>query len=167
VTDILFKTKDYLFSYRVSGILVRDGKVLLQKPTNDGSYAFPGDHVVLGETNAETLIREWKEEIGVDIIVTDLKWVEENIFPSWQGDGRICHQICLNYAVRLMDESQIQPSGCFLSKEVDLAQDRGYEINFCWVPIEDVYNLEVYPAKAAELLARMDEGVAHIVYREE
>lgn len=166
MTDIIFKAEDYLFSYRVAGILVRDGKVLLQKPTNDGAYAFPGGHVVLGETNAETLIREWKEEIGVDITVTELKWVEENIFPSWQGDGRICHQICLDYTVRLTDETQIPLDGSFLSKETDLAKDRGYEINFCWVPIEDVQSLEVYPGKAAEWLTRLDKGVQHIVYRE-
>lgn len=167
MTDVIFKTEDYLFSYRVAGILVRNGKVLLQKPTNDSAYAFPGGHVVLGETNAETLIREWKEEVGVDITVTELKWVEENIFPSWQGDGRICHQICLDYAVKLTNESQIPPDGSFLSKEVDLAQDRGYEINFCWVAIKDIHGLEVYPAKAAELLQRIDEDVQHIVYRED
>lgn len=167
MNDIIFKTEEYLFSYRVAGILVRDGKVLLQKPTNDGAYAFPGGHVVLGEINAETLIREWKKEVGMDITVIELKWVEENIFPSWQGDNRICHQICLDYAVRLVDESQIPLDSSFLSKETDLAQDRGYEINFYWVPIEDVQGLEVYPAKAAELLTRLDEGVQHIVYRED
>lgn len=167
MTDIIFKTEDYLFSYRVAGILIHDGRVLLQKPTNSGAYAFPGGHVALGETNAETLIREWKEEVGVDITVTELKWVEENIFPSWQGDGRICHQICLDYAVRLVDESQIPLNGNFLSKEVDLAKDRGYEINFYWMPIEDVQRFEVYPAKAAELLPKLDEGVQHFVYRED
>ena len=48
--DILFRTNDYIFSYRVAGILIRDGKVLLQKPTNDTGYAFPGGHVGFGET---------------------------------------------------------------------------------------------------------------------
>lgn len=58
MTDIIFKTEDYLFSYRVAGILVRNGKVLLQKPTNNGAYAFPGGQIAFGETNAEALIRE-------------------------------------------------------------------------------------------------------------
>ena len=40
--DILFKTEDWAFSYRVAGICVRDGKMLLQKPLNDTAYAFPG-----------------------------------------------------------------------------------------------------------------------------
>ena len=55
--DILFKTEDRVFSYRVAGICVQNGMVLLQKPANDSAYAFPGGHVAFGETNAETLIR--------------------------------------------------------------------------------------------------------------
>lgn len=43
--DILYKTDDYVFSYRVAGILIRQGKVLLQKPKNDDGYSIPGGHV--------------------------------------------------------------------------------------------------------------------------
>lgn len=64
--DILFRTEEYVFSYRVAGICMHNGKVLLQKPTNDTAFAFPGGHVSFGETNAQTLAREFQEEIGVD-----------------------------------------------------------------------------------------------------
>lgn len=56
MSDILFKTENYMFSYRVAGIIIRDGKVLLQKPTNDTGYAFPGGHVELGETTFDYLV---------------------------------------------------------------------------------------------------------------
>ncbi len=75
MSDILFHHDNYIFSYRVSGILVRNGKVLLQVPKNTGEYAFPGGHVALGETNAETLRREWREEVGADIEVGE-RWFE-------------------------------------------------------------------------------------------
>lgn len=58
--DILFKTDEYVFSYRVAGICIQNGKVLLQKPSNDTAYAFPGGHVAFGETNAQTLVREFQ-----------------------------------------------------------------------------------------------------------
>ena len=45
MSDILFKTDDYVFSYRVAGICIQNGKVLLQGPTNDNGFAFPGGHV--------------------------------------------------------------------------------------------------------------------------
>ena len=92
MSDIIFKTENYVFSYRVAGILIHNGKVLLQKPTNDTGYAFPGGHVEFGETNEETLIREFKEEIGADIKVKEIKWVAEMFFP-W--GNKPCHQICL------------------------------------------------------------------------
>ena len=45
--DIIFKTDDYVFSYRVGGVLIHNGKILLQKVPNDDGYAFPGGHVTL------------------------------------------------------------------------------------------------------------------------
>ena len=73
MSDILFKTEDYVFSYRVAGICIQNGKVLLQKPANDEGYAFPGGHCAIGETNEETLIRETREEAGLLINPSAIK----------------------------------------------------------------------------------------------
>ncbi|GAB2318633.1 hypothetical protein IRB23SM22_08910 [Alkalibacterium sp. s-m-22] len=161
MSDILFHHDNYIFSYRVSGILVCDGKVLLQAPKDMDEYAFIGGHVALGETNEETLIREWREEVGADIEVGELKWVEENFF-SW-GD-KPCHQICLSYLVHLKVTSQIPLDGSFVSKEY-LEEDKN-AIFFHWVSLPNVKNLAVYPTKAAELLPLLDEDVKHFVYKE-
>ncbi|NFI56689.1 NUDIX domain-containing protein [Clostridium botulinum] len=112
--DIIFKTDEYVFSYRVAGLLVHDGKILLQRPKDDTAYAIPGGHVVLGETNEETLVREFKEEINVDIKVDTLKWVGEIFFP-W-GDKH-CHQICLFYNVLLTENINIPFHGTFWGAE--------------------------------------------------
>lgn len=65
--DILFKNETCIFSYRTGGILVHDGKILLQKPQND-DYAIVGGHVAAMETTEQTLKREFEEEIGADIL---------------------------------------------------------------------------------------------------
>ncbi|HBN84209.1 MAG TPA: DNA mismatch repair protein MutT [Clostridiales bacterium] len=162
MTDILFRTRDYVFSYRVAGIFIRNGNVLLQKPTNDTGYAFPGGHVEFGETNEETLIREFKEEIGVDIRVKELKWVAEIFFP-W--DHIPCHQICLYYMIEAVDEDQIPKGEMFMANEH--IEGKNFEIEFHWIPLEQVKALEVYPTNVRELLERIDEGVQHIVYKEQ
>jgi 8-oxo-dGTP pyrophosphatase MutT (NUDIX family) len=159
--DILFRTENRVFSYRVAGILIHNGKVLLQKPTNDTGFAFPGGHVSFGETNAETLIREFKEETGADISVTDLKWVAEIFFP-W--GGKRCHQICNYYLVELKGEEKIPHEGRFSGKEQ--LEGRDFAIEFHWIPIEEMSDIEVYPPNTAELIAMPDEGVQHFVYRE-
>lgn len=161
MSDILFRTDDYIFSYRVAGICVQNGKVLLQKPTNDDGYAFPGGHVAFTETNEETLKREFKEEIGADITVGKLKWVAEIFFP-W-GD-KPCHQICLYYIIKI-ERTDIPKDGMFYAKEH--LEGRDFKIEFHWIPIDKIKDINVYPNNTVELLGKLDEGVQHFVYREE
>lgn len=161
MSDILFKTEDWVFSYRVAGICVRDGRVLLQTTTGeDRSFAFPGGHVAFGETNAQTLVREFKEEIGADISVGELKWVAEVFFP-W--GSRPCHQICLYYMVDILDP-ELPADGRFLGKEH--LEGRNFDLEFHWVPLDRVGEMEIYPTNTVELLGKMEEGVRHFVYRE-
>jgi len=159
--DILFQTDDYVFSYRVAGILIRGNKILLQKPTNDTGFAIPGGHVEFGETNAQTLVREFKEEIGADITVGDLKWVAE-IFFTW-GD-KPCHQICLYYEVALQDETQIPTDGVFIGDE--RIKGRSFNLEYHWIHLDSLDEIEVYPTNIPELMKRYPEGMQHFVYRE-
>lgn len=160
--DILFTTQDYIFSYRVAGVLVKNGKVLLQKPTNDIGYAFSGGHVSFGETNEQTLIREFKEEIGADIKVNGLKWVGEIFFP-W-GD-KPCHQICLYYDVDLQDETQIPLDRAFVGDEHLEGED--FKIEFHWIDIKNIDKYEIYPKNVVELMKQGDKGIQHFIYKEE
>lgn len=93
--DILFKNDDFVFSYRVGGILKHNGKILLQRPKND-DYAIIGGHVAAMETSMETLKREFEEELHAKIEVDNLLAIGEIYFP-W--GKRPCHQICLYYNV--------------------------------------------------------------------
>jgi ADP-ribose pyrophosphatase YjhB (NUDIX family) len=161
ITDILFHTESYVFSYRVAGILISDGKVLLQKPKDDDSYAFPGGHVAFGETNAETLYREFREEIGVDISVGELKWVAEIFFP-W--DNKPCHQICLYYLINMVNKDQIKLDGKFAG--IENFDGKEFNIEFCWIPIERINEINIYPTNAIELLKHFEDGVKHFIYKE-
>ena len=78
--DILFKNDDFVFSYRVGGILKHNGKILLQHPKND-DYAIIGGHVAAMETSMETLKREFEEELHAKIEVDNLLAIGEIYFP--------------------------------------------------------------------------------------
>lgn len=158
--DILFKDEQGVFSYRVAGICVHDGKVLLQTTTDDTAFAFPGGHVAFGETNAQTLIREFREEIGAEIAVKDLKWVAEVFFP-W--GKKPCHQICLYYMVELTDDHTPR-EGIFPG--VEQMEGRKFTLEFHWVPLEEASTYELYPTQCRALLTKLDEGVTHFVYKE-
>ena len=73
--DIFFKNDDFVFSYRVGGILICNGKILLQRLKND-YYAIIGGHVVAMETSMETLKREF-EEAGYSVRIIEYVSLEK------------------------------------------------------------------------------------------
>ncbi len=160
--DILFKIDDWIFSYRVAGILIHNGRILLQRPVGESSYAFPGGHVNLGETSQEALIREFKEEVLADIIPNRLMWMVENFFP-W-GEKR-CHQVSLYYLVSLLDETQISLDGTFLLPDEE--ERKVSNLEFSWHRLPDLDALEVYPIEAKEKLLHPSDCIEHWVYKQD
>jgi len=159
--DILFKTEEFIFSYRVAGILIRDEMVLLQRTPDDPGYAFPGGHVSFGETNEETLVREFEEEISASIKVNNLRWVGEAFFP-W--GKKSCQQIGLYYNIEMIDDSQIPLSGSF--DVYDELDDTKIHLIFSWIPLSEIPNIKIYPANCVELLQDQSGNIRHFVYNE-
>ncbi len=59
-----------LFVTRVKGLIINSrGKILLAH--NNNSYQFPGGHVENGETLNDSVVREIKEETGINVLVTE------------------------------------------------------------------------------------------------
>lgn len=59
---------------RVRAIIIRDGNIILIKRIKKDEiyFVFPGGGVEVGETEKNALIREMKEELGVDVEVKEL-----------------------------------------------------------------------------------------------
>lgn len=158
--DILYKENDFVFSYRITGVLIQNGRVLLQKPKND-DYAFPGGHAAALETSRETLIREFEEETHAAIEVDDLMAVGEVFFP-W--GSRPCHQIGLYYYVHLKETESLPQGGVFPG--YDECDSVRTDLDFCWVPLEELERITVYPPDLVPHILKQDGTVLHFVYRE-
>ena len=67
----------YNFSIRVTGILIENGKILLvrQRVSDKRNWSLPGGRVERGETLNQGLIREIKEETGVEAEIVRLLYV--------------------------------------------------------------------------------------------
>ena len=157
--DILFKTDDFVFSYRIQGVLIRDGKALLQRSGED--YALIGGHVAAMETTRETLVREFKEEIHADIAVDELLAVGEVFFP-W--GNKPCHQIGLYYAVHLLDENQIPLDGVFHGFD-DLDGER-IDLDYCWVSLPELERIALYPPQMVPHILSGSKEMLHFIYKE-
>ncbi len=158
--EILVRGEDFIFSYRVAGLLLRDGALLMQSAGADPALAIPGGHVELFETSAESLVREFREELSVNITVGALKWVGE-LFWRW-GD-KPCHQIGLYYEVFLR-EGELLPATTFDGQE--LMDGETSALHFHWIPLTSLPTLEVYPVALPKLIAQWDAGVQHFIEKQ-
>ena len=59
--DWTFQTPECLCSLRTAGVLIQNGKLLVQRDKDQSEYALPGGHVKMGETTVHSLVREYKE----------------------------------------------------------------------------------------------------------
>lgn len=161
--DILFTEPEFVFSYRIGGVLVHNGCVLLQRDKN-GDHAFPGGHVAALEESRDTLVREFREETGAEVAVDGLTAVGELFFP-WKE--RTCHQLGLYYRVRLRDEENagIPLTGSFAV--CDVLDGERFELDFIWVPLDELAALRLYPPQLIPQILKNDDSVLHFVYREE
>lgn len=153
--DLLYKGGEGIFSYRVAGIWVEEGKIFLQRDRREPGLAFPGGHVSFGETQEETLKREFLEEWGLPISVGPLRWVGEIFFPWGESP---CHQICFYYEVAA--EKEALPRG----ESIPMADNPFVE--GAWLPLSEPFPEPVYPPQALSLLQQADGSVQHFIYRE-
>lgn len=109
------------------GVCVKDGKILLCYP-KDKSYAYlPGGHIEFGETGREALVREMKEETGLDATADELLGVVESQFV--QNGEKHC-EINLIYAM------EVEPR---------TVQSQESWICFDWVPLSKLNEVNLLP----------------------
>lgn len=152
--DWIFRTDEYICDLRTVGILVRDGKLLIQRDRDGNEYALPGGHVKIGETTMDGLIREYKEETGADINVERLLWTEECF---WKWNGKQAHNIAFYYQIELCDGSDIPDTGGFVSHK-----DNSHVV-LGWMPVEKLGDVTIYPDFIKEAIFNLDAAPRHFI----
>ena len=97
----LYPTRPYL---AVSAAIFRDGRVLIVRraqPPAQGIYTLPGGGVELGETLEEAVMREVREETGLDI--EPIKLAGHRQMIARDAEGKIeRHFVILPFAARFI-----------------------------------------------------------------
>jgi 8-oxo-dGTP pyrophosphatase MutT (NUDIX family) len=131
-----------LFNYRVAGVAIADGKVLLHKTPSDKFWSLPGGRASLFEFSKDTLIREMQEETGMDVEVGEMIWVSENFFVY--NDIKH-HELGFYYK---MDIPDLKDQNDFIGVEGD------GELLFKWHSVAAISQIKVYPEFLATELAQ-------------
>ncbi len=77
---ILKPSDELVFRPSVYGLVISDGKLLVVNSRNAKKFHLPGGGIDLGEKIADALVREVKEETGIDVIVKDFFYFKEQFW---------------------------------------------------------------------------------------
>ena len=152
--DWLFSSENFICDVRTVGVLVRDGKILVQRDVNGNEYALPGGHIKIGETLEDGLIREYMEETGALIRCQRLLWSEECF---WEWNGKQAHNIAFYYLITLYEGSDIPDTGEFISHKDNC------NVVIGWIPVESIENITIYPSFLKEEVFRLEDPIKHFV----
>ena len=154
--DWIFTVENSVCDLRTVGVLIRDGKILVQRDRGGNEYALPGGHVKVGETLEDGLIREFKEETDADIKCIRMLWSEECF---WEWKGKEAHNISFYYLIEVCDGFEIPDNGEFVS------QKDNCNVVIGWMPLEQLPNVIIYPEFIKEEIYHLDGPMKHFVSR--
>jgi 8-oxo-dGTP diphosphatase len=130
----------------VGAVVLHDGQMLLVRRGNEpseGTWAVPGGRVEYGETLHEAVVREVREETGVDVAVDRFLGFVERLGDAPEGGGDSPHFVILDFSAVPLEPSPVPVAG-----------DDALEA--AWFDVEDVAELELAEGLADFLI---DVGV--------
>ncbi len=157
MTDIAIAS-DHL-NYRVAGVCVHDGHVLLHREEKYDFWVLPGGRPRLYESSRDALIREMEEEISTRVEVLRLLWVVENFFEYF---GKRLHEIAFYYEMSLPEGSPYRDVGVdFTGKEGDVT------LLFHWFRIDEIERVRIYPTFLRTALGALPDSPVHVIHIDE
>ncbi|MFQ5729603.1 MAG: NUDIX hydrolase [Waddliaceae bacterium] len=137
-SDISYKTGEGTFNYRVGGVALHNGKVLLVTDERFNFWFPPGGKATLLEPSDKTLQREVFEELGVSPTIERVLWTTESMFylEYWKGN---VHEMTILYLISFPKEASIYSleSGTG-DEEVD---GKTISLKFRWFDIDKLVNM--------------------------
>ena len=150
------------FFYRVAGIFMRDGKVLMHKDSKEDYWVLPGGSVEFGEDSESALRREMNEELQTKIRVQRLVWICENFFSL---GSKTCQEIGHYYFAEFesLPESFLQNE--FEADEHFPRDDfPGFKVLFRWIPLNELSRYDIRPSFIGGGLTKLPSHPTLIVH---
>jgi len=153
MTDVAIAS-DHL-NYRVAGVCIHDGHVLLHREEKDDFWVMPGGRPRLFESSRDALVREMDEEIATRVEVLRLLWVTENFFTY---AGVPVHEIAFYFLMSLPDDSPFRSVKTdFTGKEGDVT------LLFHWFRIDEIEGVRLIPAFLRTALSALPDSPVHVI----
>lgn len=141
--DITIDIDEYKLNVRAAGIMIHNGKILVHKNINLDHYALIGGRVEIGESSADTVKREIKEELGKDIEITGYISTIENFFET---KGSKYHEIMFVHKIEFTNEEDKKIE--YTMKNIEGKDYLKYE----WIDLENIDECPLLPIAIKDIL---------------
>lgn len=144
--DLTFRTEQGKLNIRVAAVIIKNGKILLEKDEQHGFYGFIGGRVMFGETAEHAIERELTEELGEKPRIIRPLYVAQNLFAM---DSCRYHEIGFYFLAEV--SQSLYDRGTF--KNLD-----GKNI-FCWLDLYELSSVKIVPEYIKNRLNDLPDGV--------
>jgi 8-oxo-dGTP pyrophosphatase MutT (NUDIX family) len=108
-------------------IIIQNNAILVCRAEGKGHYFLPGGHIEFGETTEQSLVRELKEESGLDLTVGEYIGSLENFFTQ---NGEKHHEYSFVFTGSL---------------KTDTVSSLESHISFTWIPLDQLTVTNIQP----------------------
>lgn len=122
------------------GVLSKEDRILLAHKKDATNTFLPGGHIEFGKSACSELVREIREELGVEVEVKDFLGVIEHF---WEDEGGLNHEINLIFRVE-----------CDQLGTDELPSSQESHLEFFWQSVNDLATAKLEPSALIELMPR-------------
>ena len=136
--DITFETEAGRFNYRVCAVLLDRGRILAMHDERSPYFYLPGGRVRMGERAEDAVLREVREELGIEARILRPLWLSQSFFN--EDVVRVdYHELCLYFLLDAAGTDLLSRGDRFRGPELRHVHD------FEWLPFERLKDEYFYP----------------------
>ena len=136
--DITFDTEEGRFNYRVSAVLLDGERILAMHDERSPYFYLPGGRVRMGERAEDAVLREVREELGIETRILRPLWLSQSFFTEDVARADY-HELCLYFLLDVSGTDLLARGDRFRGPE------RRHVHDFAWLPFQRLKDEYFYP----------------------
>ncbi len=136
--DITFETEAGRFNYRVCAVLLDGERILAMHDERSPYFYLPGGRVRMGERAEDAVLREVREELGIEARILRPLWLCQSFFNEDVAHVDY-HELCLYFLLDISGTDLLSRGDRFRGPELRHVHD------FEWLPFDRLREEYFYP----------------------
>ena len=150
--DITFETDEGRFNYRVCAVLLDEERILAMHDERSPYWYLPGGRVRMGERAEDAVLREVREELGIEARILRPLWLSQSFFTEDVARADY-HELCLYFLLDVSGTDLLARGDRFRGPE------RRHVHDFAWLPFQRLKDEYFYPLFLKTAIYHLPEGL--------